>query len=87
MLKDPATTWFIGDSNHPVLGDIRGWTTSMQCNQWTCGANVNSTHVWKTPHNRGVNVGFAEGHVEFLNGNQAFSESGKMATWNYLRRR
>jgi len=86
MLKDPATTWYIGDSNHPVLGDIRGWLTSMKCGQWSCGGNANTTRIWQTPHNRGVNVGFVDGHVEFLSGNQARAEAGKMATWNYVRK-
>ena len=86
MLKDPATTWYIGDSNHPVLGDIRGWLTSMICGQWSCRGMVRDTHAWRTPHNKGVNIGFADGHAEWLSGNSANAERGKMATWNYVRR-
>ncbi|MBT3378983.1 MAG: type II secretion system protein [Lentisphaerae bacterium] len=86
MLKDPATTWYMGDSNHPVLGDIRGWLTSNICGQWGCRAGISSSHAWRTPHNKGVNIGLADGHVEWLSGNQAWADRGKMATWNYVRR-
>jgi len=85
MIKDAGELWFIGDSNHPVLGDIRGWLTANICGQWSCNSNVNSTHVWETPHNRGVNIGYADGHVAWKSGNDAYAERGRMATWNYIR--
>ena len=84
-IKDPGELWYIGDSNHPVLGDIRGWLTSMLCGQWSCGSNANTTRLWLTPHNRGVNIGFADGHVEWKSGSQTWANSGRMATWNYIR--
>ena len=71
-IQRPAEKWFIGDANHPVLGDIRGLLTASACGQWTCGANVNTTHVWQVPHNEGLNIGYCDGHAKWVNGNAAW---------------
>ena len=72
QVTQPASKWLIGDANHPVLGDIRGWLTAMSCAQWTCGANVSTTYGWLVPHNGGLNVGYCDGHAKWLSGMTAW---------------
>lgn len=73
-VQAPATKWMIADSNHPALGDIRGYLTSTACGQWGCGANVATTHQWMVPHNEGINIGYIDGHAKWLNGNAAWGD-------------
>ena len=73
-IKRPAEKWFIGDSNHPVLGDIRGWLTSTSCGQWGCGRNVATTHIWEVPHNEGLNIGYCDGHAKWRAGDAAWAD-------------
>jgi len=68
----PAEKFMCFDSNHPALGDIRAILTSASCGQWTCGANVNTTHVWIVNHNEGDNIGFCDGHAKWQSGNGIF---------------
>ncbi|MBM3499887.1 MAG: prepilin-type N-terminal cleavage/methylation domain-containing protein [Armatimonadetes bacterium] len=74
QIPAPAGKYLMGDSNHPVLGDMRGFLTSTSCGQWTCGANVNTTRQWLVPHNEGINVSFADGHAKWLSGNTVANE-------------
>jgi prepilin-type N-terminal cleavage/methylation domain-containing protein/prepilin-type processing-associated H-X9-DG protein len=71
-IRRPAEKWYIGDSNHPVLGDIRGWLTSTACGQWSCGRNVATTHIWEVPHNEGINIGYCDGHAKWQSGNSVW---------------
>jgi prepilin-type processing-associated H-X9-DG protein len=73
-IQSPSSKWYIADSNHPVLGDIRGYLTSSACGHWTCGTNVNTTHIWETPHNSGLNIGFCDGHAKWAQGNSAWGD-------------
>ncbi|MHB8997573.1 MAG: prepilin-type N-terminal cleavage/methylation domain-containing protein [Armatimonadota bacterium] len=75
----PASKWFIGDANHPVLGDIRSYLTATECGQWGCGKNVSTTHQWLVPHNEGINVGYCDGHAKWLQGNAAWGDYSKGA--------
>ena len=79
QIKTPAEKWFIGDSNHQVLGDIRGWLTSKQCGQWSCGKMVRDTHIWLVPHNEGINIGYCDGHAKWSQGNAAWDAYTKGA--------
>ena len=65
----PAEKFMCFDSNHPALGDIRAILTSRQCGQWTCGANVATTHQWIVNHNDGDNIGYIDGHAKWQSGN------------------
>jgi prepilin-type N-terminal cleavage/methylation domain-containing protein/prepilin-type processing-associated H-X9-DG protein len=76
-VQSPSTKWMLADSNHPSLGDIRGFLTASKCAQWTnCngGLNVSVTHAWLVPHNEGLNFGFIDGHAKWLQGNAAWGE-------------
>jgi prepilin-type N-terminal cleavage/methylation domain-containing protein/prepilin-type processing-associated H-X9-DG protein len=68
----PASKWMLADSNHPVLGDIRGYLTSSACAQWSCGRMVRDTQKWEVPHNDGINIGFIDGHAKWVQGNAAW---------------
>ena len=74
QVPTPSDKVFIADSNHPVLGNAQGWLTASGCGQWVCGANINSTHLWRTPHNDGLVVGYIDGHVKWMR-NTAFYDS------------
>ena len=65
-VPSPASKIYIADANHPVLGNAQGWLTSSVCGQWVCNGNVNSTHLWLTPHNDGLNVGYMDGHAKWM---------------------
>jgi len=71
-IVSPSTKWLLADSNHAVLGDIRGYLTSAACGQWGCGRNVNTTHIWEVVHNEGINIGFCDGHAKWLQANTAW---------------
>jgi prepilin-type N-terminal cleavage/methylation domain-containing protein/prepilin-type processing-associated H-X9-DG protein len=73
-LVTPAKVWYIADSNHPILGRAQGWFTASACGNWTCGANVNSTRIPMVPHNDGLVIGYADGHVKWLKGTQAWND-------------
>ena len=73
-VQTPASKWFIADSNHPVLGDIRGLLTATSCGQWSCGKNVATTHQWLVPHNDGINIGYCDGHAKWSNANAAWGD-------------
>ena len=67
-MRFPSETFFISDSNHPVLGDIRGWLNAMICAQWGCGARLDTSHLWQVPHNGGLGVGYADCHIDWQRG-------------------
>lgn len=71
-VQSPSTKWLLADSNHPALGDIRGYLTASQCGQWTCGKTVATTMQWLVPHNEGINLAFIDGHAKWSNGNAAW---------------
>lgn len=73
-VKNPVAKWGFQDIDHPALGDDRSLLTSTACGQWTCGANVKTTHAWMVPHRMGVNTAFMDGHAIWKNANQAFAE-------------
>lgn len=70
----PADKIFIGDSNHPVLGNDQGWLTASTCGQWVCNANIASTHNWIVPHNNGLVIGYIDGHVKWLKAEKLYSD-------------
>lgn len=74
VVQSPASKFMMADSNHPVLGDIRGFLTASACGQWTCGRNVASTQKWEVPHNDGINIGYVDGHAKWMNGNAAWAQ-------------
>jgi len=69
VVQRPSEKYMCFDSNHQALGDVRAILTASACGQWTCNANVNTTHLWLVPHNEGVNIGFVDGHVKWQQGN------------------
>jgi len=80
-IQSPSTKWLIADSNHPALGDIRGYLTASQCATWyeaghaaSCpdGLDVATTHKWLVPHNDGLNMGYCDGHAKWLQGTTAW---------------
>jgi len=75
-VKKPSEKFMVFDSNHPVLGDVRGTLTSNQCGQWGCRAGVSTTHKWIVTHNNGNNVAFIDGHVKWSAGNEVWSNYG-----------
>jgi prepilin-type N-terminal cleavage/methylation domain-containing protein/prepilin-type processing-associated H-X9-DG protein len=79
-IETPADKILIFDSNHPVLGDIRGMLTSKKCREWGCGSNVRDTKEWLVNHNGGVNIGYCDGHAKWQSGNNAWGayRSGAM---------
>ncbi|MBD3291601.1 MAG: hypothetical protein GF393_01645 [Armatimonadia bacterium] len=72
-IEKPAEKFVLFDSNHPVLGDIRGMLTASLCGEWGCGAMVRDTHQWLVPHNEGVNIGYCDGHAKWQSGNSAWT--------------
>jgi len=73
-VQSPADKIYIADSNHPVLGNAQGYMTSSACGNWVCGLNVNSTHIWQTPHNGGLVVGYIDGHVKWLKAEKFYDD-------------
>jgi prepilin-type N-terminal cleavage/methylation domain-containing protein/prepilin-type processing-associated H-X9-DG protein len=73
-IQSPADKIFMGDSNHPVLGDIRGYLTASACAQWGCNGNVASTHKWLVPHNGGLNMGYIDGHAKWVQADKLWSD-------------
>jgi prepilin-type N-terminal cleavage/methylation domain-containing protein/prepilin-type processing-associated H-X9-DG protein len=68
-IQRPSEKMMMSDGNHPALGDdppYRPWLTARKCGDWTCGTNVNTTHVWECLHNDGNNIGFADGHAKWV---------------------
>ncbi|MCE5239511.1 DUF1559 domain-containing protein [bacterium] len=81
QIPTPAAKFLVADSNHPSLGDIRGFLTASRCAMWgapsaSCpnSTNVNSTHIWLVPHNEGLNIGFIDGHAKWLQGNTCWGQ-------------
>ncbi|MHB8995159.1 MAG: prepilin-type N-terminal cleavage/methylation domain-containing protein [Armatimonadota bacterium] len=70
----PSSKYLSFDSSHMKLGDVRAILTASLCGQWSCGANVSTTHEWLVPHNGGVNIGYVDGHAKWLNGNTVWGE-------------
>ena len=75
-VKHPSEKYMQFDSNHPAVGDVRGVLTSNRCGQWSCNANVRSTHQWIVTHNNGDNITFIDGHVKWSAGNEVWSNYG-----------
>ncbi len=83
-IQRPAEKMMIADGNHPALSDAppyRPWLTAKACGHWTCGRNVNTTHIWECIHNDGDNVGFADGHVKWLRDQDIYGRLQK-GEWN-----
>jgi len=73
-VKNPSAKWYIGDSNHPVLGDIRGWLTAQACGQWHCNRTIKTSHAWEVPHHNGLHVGYCDGHAEWRHANMVWTD-------------
>ncbi len=74
----PANKIYVGDANHPVLGDIQGYLMASSCGNWVAGGSctppyVLYSHIWKVPHNSGIVIGFIDGHVKWLQGDKVYT--------------
>lgn len=74
-VQRPAEKYMCFDSNHQAIGEVRGILTSNVCGQWTCGANVSTTHNWVVNHNGGDNLGYIDGHSDWRKADVIWSES------------
>ena len=72
----PERKFLVFDCNHPALGDARSIMTATHCGQWTCGANVSSTHGWLVPHRNGVVVAHMDGHTEWFRASETWANIG-----------
>jgi len=77
-VKRPAEKYMCFDSNHAALGDRRAILTSSLCWQWSCGADVETTHAWLVPHGRGANLSYIDGHAEWKDGFHIYTNSWRL---------
>ena len=74
QVQNPHAKFLVGDSNHEAVGGISGMLCATACGQWGCNTNSAVTHIWFVPHKGGVDVGYVDGHVAWMDGYGVWSK-------------
>jgi len=74
QVTSPAQKFLLADSNHVAVDGLRGWLMNA-CGQWSCGANIGTTHAWTPTHSNGIVMSYFDGHVKWLEVNRVYADT------------